>query len=290
MKKVQTGYVVEFYTNTCLVDVNGELIPCFAIKDVVVGDKVTIEKVEDSKQEKAIIVSREKRLSALSRKAKQKDKTIAANINDIGILVTCEPKTSTEFIDKWLLTSLLSKINPFIIINKIDLDLSEDFLNKIKIYEALKIDILKVSAKNNENLDNLKSYINDKSVMFVGNSGAGKSTLTSSLTGKLIKTSELSNNQGVHTTSISTMYELEKNTKIIDSPGVRDLPIDGWDREEIIKGFEEIYAASKNCKFSNCKHLNDEGCAVIEEVKIHKIYPTRYNNFIKFRDEELGEQ
>ena len=170
------------------------------------------------------------------------------------------------------------------------MDLSEDFLNKIKIYEALKIDILKVSAKNNENLDNLKSYINDKSVMFVGNSGAGKSTLTSSLTGKLIKTSELSNNQGVHTTSISTMYELEKNTKIIDSPGVRDLPIDGWDREEIIKGFEEIYAASKNCKFRNCKHLNDEGCAVIEEVKIHKIYPTRYNNFIKFRDEELGEQ
>jgi ribosome biogenesis GTPase len=205
-------------------------------------------------------------------------------------LVTCEPKTSTEFIDKWLLTSLLSKINPFIIINKIDLDLSEDFLNKIKIYEALEVDILKVSAKNNKNLDNLKSYINDKSVMFVGNSGAGKSTLTSSLTGKLIKTSELSNNQGVHTTSISTMYELEKNTKIIDSPGVRDLPIDGWDREEIIKGFEEIYAASENCKFSNCKHLNDEGCAVIEEVKIHKIYPTRYNNFIKFRDEELGEQ
>ena len=78
MKKVQTGYVVEFYTNTCLVDVKGELIPCFAIKDVVVGDKVTIEKVEDSKQEKAIIVSREKRFSALSRKAKQKDKTIAA--------------------------------------------------------------------------------------------------------------------------------------------------------------------------------------------------------------------
>ena len=86
------------------------------------------------------------------------------------------------------------------------------------------------------------------------------------------------------------MYELEKNTKIIDSPGVRDLPIDGWNREEIIKGFEEIYAASENCKFRNCKHLNDEGCAVIEEVKIHKIYPTRYNNFIKFRDEELGEQ
>ena len=75
MKKVQTGYVVEFYTNTCLVDVKGELIPCFAIKDVVVGDKVTIEKVEDSKQEKAIIISREKRFSALSRKAKQKDKT-----------------------------------------------------------------------------------------------------------------------------------------------------------------------------------------------------------------------
>ena len=117
MKKVQTGYVVEFYTNTCLVNVKGELIPCFAIKDVVVGDKVTIEKVEDSKQEKAIIVSREKRLSALSRKAKQKDKTIAANITDIGILVTCEPKTSTEFIDKWLINTIITKIKQLIIIN-----------------------------------------------------------------------------------------------------------------------------------------------------------------------------
>ena len=76
MKKVQTGYVVEFYTNTCLVNVKGELIPCFAIKNVVVGDKVTIEKVDDSKGKKAIIVSREKRLSALSRKAKQKIKPL----------------------------------------------------------------------------------------------------------------------------------------------------------------------------------------------------------------------
>ena len=289
MEKVQTGYVVEFYSNTCLVKVEAGYIPCIAIKDIVVGDRVDIKKIDDSKEEKAIILSRRKRFSVLTRNAKQKNKAIAANISNIGILVTSEPKTSTEFIDKWLLTSRLSKIIPFLILNKIDLCLDEEFNKKIKIYSDLGIDILRISAKNMQNIDQLNSYIVGKSVVFVGNSGAGKSTLTSSLTGKNIKTNKLSNNQGVHTTSISTMYELPENTRIIDSPGVRDLPITGWPKENIIEGFDEILKTSMSCKYRNCKHINDDGCSVIAGLKIHKINPTRYNNFIKFRDQELSE-
>ena len=85
------------------------------------------------------------------------------------------------------------------------------------------------------------------------------------------------------------MYEINKGTHIIDSPGVRALPISGWEKQDIIKGFPEIYELSKECKFRNCKHLKDKGCAVIENLKIHNINTTRYNNFIKFRDEELSE-
>ena len=93
MEKVQTGIVIEFYSNTCLVKVEEELIPCIAIKDVVVGDVVEIEKISDSKEKKAKIVSRKERISLLVRNAKQKNKAIAANISHIGILVTNEPKT-----------------------------------------------------------------------------------------------------------------------------------------------------------------------------------------------------
>ena len=289
MEKVQTGIVIEFYSNTCLVKVEEELIPCIAIKDVVVGDVVEIKKISDSKEKKAKIVARKKRFSLLARNAKQKNKAIAANISHIGILVTNEPKTSYEFIDKWLLSSNLSGIVPFIIENKMDLNSSNEFKEKIKLYSDLGIEVISISAKKRLNLNKLITYLNNKSIILVGNSGAGKSTLTSALTNKNIKTSALSNNQGVHTTSISTMYEINKGTHIIDSPGVRDLPISGWEKQDIIKGFPEIYELSKDCKFRNCKHLKDKGCAVIESLKMHNINTTRYNNFIKFRDEELSE-
>ena len=290
MEKVQTGIVIEFYSNTCLVKVEKELIPCIAIKDVVVGDIVSIERISDSKEKKAKIVSRKKRVSLLSRRAKQKNKAIAANVSHIGILVTEEPKTSYEFIDKWLLTANLSGILPFIIENKVDLDSSDEFKEKIKVYSDLGIKIISISAKERTNLKKLIEYLDNKKIIFVGNSGAGKSTLTSALINKNIKTSALSNNQGVHTTSVSTMYEINMNTHIIDSPGVRDLPISGWEKDNIIKGFDEIFELSKYCKFRNCKHLKDKGCAVVENLKIHKINTTRYNNFIKFRDEELNEE
>ena len=126
-------------------------------------------------------------------------------------------------------------------------------------------------------------------MVFVGNSGAGKSTLTTSLTGKDIKTNVLSNNQGVHTTSISTLYEIDNDTKIIDSPGVRDLYITGWDDKDIIKGFSEIYTFSRYCKFNDCNHINNDGCHVTEKLINGEINQSRYNNFIKFRDREEDE-
>ena len=95
----------------------------------------------------------------------------------------------------------------------------------------------------------------NKSILFVGNSGAGKSTLTSKLIGKDLKTAALSNDQGVHTTSISSLYELENNTKIIDSPGMRDIEIDSYDSNQIILGFKEIHEASSYCKFNDCNHI-----------------------------------
>ena len=289
MEKVQSGIVIEFYSNSCLVRTNSGDISCIAIKDVVVGDIVNIEIVQDSRQAKGLILSREQRTSVLEKKEVFKSKVVAANVTHVGILATPEPKTSTEFIDKWVLTAILSGITPFIINNKVDLEQDEKYLSKINIYKALNIDLIGISAKNKDNLTELINYLGEKCVVFVGNSGAGKSTLTTSLTGKDIKTNVLSNNQGVHTTSISTLYEMANKTKIIDSPGVRDLPITGWDEKEIIRGFSEIFTFAKECKFNDCNHINNEGCAVITKLMNGEINESRYNNFIKFRDGEDDE-
>ena len=289
MEKVQTGFVIEFYSNACLVRTKDADIPCIAIKDIVVGDVVKIEIVQDSKETKGLILSKENRKSALQKKEGLKSKTIAANGTYVGIMVTQEPKTASEFIDKWILTSLLSNIRPFIINNKIDLEPNEAYIEKLNIYRDLDIKIISISAKNNININEIKEYLEGKCVVFVGNSGAGKSTLTNCLTGKNIKTNSLSNNQGVHTTSISTLYEVEKNIRIIDSPGVRDLPITGWRRNQIIKGFVELHRLSERCKFNDCNHSNNEGCAILNALGNGEISKSRYNNFIKFRDAEENE-
>lgn len=289
MEKVQTGFVIEFYSNACLVRTKDADIPCIAIKDIVVGDVVKIEIVQDSKETKGLILSKDNRKSALQKKEGLKSKTIAANVTYVGIMVTQEPKTASEFIDKWILTSLLSNIRPFIINNKIDLEPNEAYIEKLNIYRDLDIKIISISAKNNININEIKEYLEGKCVVFVGNSGAGKSTLTNCLTGKNIKTNSLSNNQGVHTTSISTLYEVEKNIRIIDSPGVRDLPITGWRRNQIIKGFVELHRLSERCKFNDCNHSNNEGCAILNALGNGEISKSRYNNFIKFRDAEENE-
>ena len=286
MKKVQTGQVIEFYSNSCLVKTNFGEFTCLAIKNVVVGDFVELEIIQDSKKFLGKILKINQRFSSLSKKDKGKKKLFAANITHVGILITPIPKTSSEFIDKWILKTKLSNVEAFIINNKNDLDADKEYRNKIKIYKDLNIKIINTSAKYGKNLEELNNYIKNKSILFVGNSGAGKSTLTSKIVGKDLKTRELSNDQGVHTTSISSLYELPNGIKIIDSPGMRDIQILEYDKEQIIYGFEEILKSSEGCKYNDCNHINNEGCNVKKDLLNGVISKSRYNNFIKFRDLE----
>ena len=284
MEKVQTGQVIEFYSNSCLVKTNLGEFNCIAIKNIVVGDFVQLEIIQDSKKPLGKITKVNKRSSVLSRRDGNKNKLFAANVTHVGILVTPNPKTTTEFIDKWILKTKLSNIEPFILNNKIDVESDQEYINKIKIYRDINFNIINISAKYDENLDELINFIKNKCVLFVGNSGAGKSTLTSKIIGKELKTNELSNDQGVHTTSISSLYELTDNAKVIDSPGMRDIELLDYSRENIINGFEEIFELSKNCKFNDCNHINNQGCKIIEGLANGVISKSRYNNFIKFRD------
>jgi len=282
MKKVQTGQVIEFYSNTCLVKTNFGKFSCVAIKNVVVGDYVELEIIQDSKKTHGKILKISYRNSKISKRIGNKNKLFAANVTHVGILVSQSPKTSSEFIDKWIIKSKTSKIVPFIINNKTDIESSLEYDERLGIYKNIGLKIISISAKYDENIGEIVDYLKDKCVLFVGNSGAGKSTLTSKVIGKEIKTSSLSNDQGVHTTSISSLYETENGLKIIDSPGMRDIELADYSTNEIIKGFDEIYNASKHCKFNDCNHIDNDGCNIANLVSNGQINISRYNNFIKF--------
>ena len=281
MKKVQTGQVIEFYSNSCLVKTKVGEFSCIAIKNVVVGDYVDVEIIQDSKRPHGKILKINDRVSRISKVINNKEKLFAANVTHVGILVTPSPKTSSEFIDKWIIKSKISKLEPFIINNKIDIDQDSKYIEKLNIYKNLNIKIVNISAKYEENISELLKFLEYKSVLFVGNSGAGKSTLTSKIIKKDLKVSTLSNDQGVHTTSISSLYELDQKIKIIDSPGMRDIQLSNYSKNQITEGFEEIFQAAKDCKFNNCNHIDNDGCNIAKCLLHGEISKSRYNNFIK---------
>ena len=287
MLKVQTGQIVEFYSNSCCVVSEGIELRCKIQGriNLVVGDLVQLESSSMDSNSEGIVTKRLDRVTVLYKSKEKVKKTIAANISHIGILVTKNPKTNLEFIDKWITISKNASIEPFIIFNKIDLLQNSSFQEDKKVYERIGIRTFQISAKLFINLDELKKYLSKKTTIFVGNSGSGKSTLTSAITGKKILSKALSNNQGVHTTSVSTLYHTDE-MKIIDSPGVRDIGIDHLKPKEIILGFPEIINYSLNCTFPNCSHQTDEGCEVITALKNGDIEESRYNNFIFLSNQE----
>ena len=272
MIKVQTGQIIEFYSNTCRVAGTTDTFKCR-----IQGDFVKMAPAEGLTNCDAIVTERLDRATALFKSKDRVTKAVAANITHLGILVTFHPKTSLEFIDKWIVIALHSEIQPFIVFNKID-SLEENAFSSLKnIYQKLEIPMFEISAKFNTNLENLISFLENETSIFVGNSGSGKSTLTSALTGTHILSKELSNNQGVHTTSVSTLYEVENQMKVIDSPGVRDIGIEQLSHAEILAGFKEIDELAAKCEFPKCGHGDDEGCAVIQALNNDGIEQSRYN-------------
>ena len=286
MIKVQTGQIIEFYSNTCRVAGTTDTFKCRIQGriDLVVGDFVNIAPAEGLTNCDAIVTERLDRATALFKSKDRVTKAVAANITHLGILVTFHPKTSLEFIDKWIVIALHSEIQPFIVFNKID-SLEKNAFSSLKnIYQNLEIPMFEISAKFNTNLENLISFLENETSIFVGNSGSGKSTLTSALTGTHILSKELSNNQGVHTTSVSTLYEVENQMKVIDSPGVRDIGIEQLSHAEILAGFKEINELAAKCEFPKCGHEDDEGCAVMQALNNGDIEQSRYNNFMILND------
>ncbi|MCH5222174.1 MAG: ribosome small subunit-dependent GTPase A [Muribaculaceae bacterium] len=218
---------------------------------------------------------------------------IAANI-DCALLVAslAHPTTSFTFIDRFLATAEAYNVPAALLINKTDLldnDDDRELLEAVKyLYRSIGYDVFAVSAHSGEGLEALVDFLKGKVTLFSGNSGVGKSTLINSLIpGLNLKTAEISqaHDTGMHTTTFSEMYTLPQGGEIIDTPGVRGFGVVEFASDEVDHFFPEIFRISQQCRFGNCTHTHEPGCAVLEALNDSLIAQSRYSSYLSILEE-----
>ncbi len=210
---------------------------------------------------------------------------LAANIDQVALIVTVNhPATSTTFIDRFLATCEAYRVRAILIFNKVDL-LNEDELAQLaelrSLYESIGYETIELSAISLHPSDILP-LLAGKTTLLSGNSGVGKSTLLNALFGKeLTRTGKISNahDKGMHTTTFSEMYFLPDGA-VIDTPGIKGFGSVDMSKEEVSHYFREIFRVSADCRFNNCTHTNEPGCAVIEAVEHGEIAMSRYESYL----------
>lgn len=221
---------------------------------------------------------------------------IAANVDAALLVVTlAHPSTSTTFIDRFLATAEAYNVKAIIAINKIDLLTApedRELLDAVVyLYRSIGYEVVCVSARTGEGTDTLREMLRDKITLFSGNSGVGKSTLINDLIpGTAQRTAEISaaHDQGMHTTTFSEMFHLPGGGRIIDTPGVRGFGTVEFDRREVAHFFPEIFAAGRECRFSDCMHTGEPGCAVREAVDESRIASSRYSSYLNILEEDAS--
>ncbi len=262
---------------------------------IAVGDKVELV-LDPSNEGTGIITNIEPRSNFVMRKSVHKAKQgsiIAANINHAILIVTLHhPKTSLGFIDRFLITTDSYRIPSTIVFNKSDL-LTKSDMGAIKyissIYESIGINTLLISALKNKGVDQLKKLISGKTTLISGHSGTGKSTITNLLIPNLDqKIGEVSESvkKGIHTTTFAQMFEVDSTTKIIDTPGIKELGLIGIENDELSHYFPEMRALIGQCKFHNCMHIHEPQCAILQAVENEEISESRYLSYLSMLENE----
>lgn len=300
------------YWYTVLTD-EGETIDCkikgnFRLKGirstnpVAVGDFVTILPNQEGT---AFITAIDDRRNYIIRKSQNLSKQshiIAANVDQACLVVTiAHPETSTTFIDRFLASAEAYRVPVILIFNKTDI-LDEDerrYLDMMmQLYRTVGYECVALSAETGEGVDALMPMLEGKTTLFSGNSGVGKSTLLNRLVpGLNLRTAEISDahDTGTHTTTFSEMIPLPVKAEtsarswLVDTPGIRGFGTFDMEPEEVCSYFKEIFKFSADCRFGNCTHTHEPGCAVIKAVEDHYIALSRYNSYISMlNDKEEG--
>lgn len=261
--------------------------------DIACGDSVVIQLDE---KENAVVVAVNERKNLLEKTGfAGQAKTVAANIGQVVIVCSVEPEPNAYLIDRYLTAAENLPAEALIVINKIDL-LNDDNRNTIEAikqtYQNIGYRLIETSIKKNTGLDELKQALQNTTSILVGLSGVGKSSLVKMLLPDIdIRIGEISvaSKEGKHTTTVSSLYHLPDGGALIDSPGVRDFTPWNRDKEDIVKGFIELKPYQGYCKFSNCSHTTEPGCAITEALVKGELSQQRVNSFKKML-EDLEEQ
>ena len=279
---------------------DGTLIPCtlkgiLRIKDirttnpVAVGDRVEVDLLMD--EDRGVIRSVLERYNYIIRKSTNLSKIshiIAANIDQAFLIATLvQPRTSTGFIDRFLVTAEAYHIPAGIVFNKIDLydsELRQRHHKLVELYSGIGYQCFGTSAVSGEGIDLLAKALNHNTTLFSGHSGVGKSAIINVLEpGLRLKTAEISawHLKGVHTTTFAELFELSSGGFIIDTPGIREFGLIDFRKEEVAERFPEMRALMHQCQFNNCTHVHEPRCAVKRALDEGKIDAGRYRNYLR---------
>lgn len=277
---------------------NGDLIECkmkgnLRLKEIrstnpiAVGDLVNIELNPDNIGMISGICDRKNYIVRRSSNLSKQSHILAANLDLVALVVTVNyPVTSIVFIDRFLASAEAYRVPACLVFNKIDLYSEEEikYLEAIKyLYESLNYPVFTLTALKPESLNKFTNFLKDKTALISGNSGVGKSTLINAIAPhSLAKTGEISSyhNKGMHTTTFSEMFELVGGGRVIDTPGIKGFGVVDMEASEISHYFKDIFSFSKECRFSNCTHIHEPGCAVLAAVENHQISTSRYQSYL----------
>lgn len=284
-KKAEQGLVISYFGNSVAVETaSGQVFQCHLHRNQdlpVVGDQVLWEQ---EKADAGTITSILPRRSLLSRgEGHGKTKPIAANIDVMMIVLSTIPVFSDYLVDRYLIAAELLKLRAMLVLNKIDL-LDEANLKiqseLLEPYRQIGYHVVLTSAVTEGGLDSLNAVLKGKTAVLVGPSGVGKSSIISALGHETVRVGEVSaKGSGKHTTTATRLYHLPDGANLIDSPGVREFNLWPVTKQDVLKGFKEFHAFLTGCKFRDCAHLVEPGCAVQDAVASGKISAERFKNY-----------
>ena len=300
VKNTGSWYIVKMDDGTvenCKIKGNFRLKGIRTTNPVAVGDRVDVA-VKDGA---SYIVSIDARRNYIIRKASNLSKEsqiLAANIDQALLIVTLkEPVTNTTFIDRFLATAEAYNVPVVIVINKIDLLVGDDeteYLEAVKnLYEVIGYKVITMNALAGKGLNELKETLQGKTTLLSGNSGVGKSSIINLvLPGVNLKTGSVSESHhtGMHTTTFSEMFELPEGGCVIDTPGVKGFGTIDFEKSEVAHYFKEIFAISADCRYNDCTHTHEPGCAVLEAVENHYISQSRYQSYLSILEDDADDK
>ena len=286
--KTDDGSLIE-----CKIKGNFRLKGIRSTNPVAVGDRVKIVRNVEGTAFITDIGDRSNYIIRKSPNLSKQSHIIAANSDQAFLIVTVNhPQTSTTFSDRFLASAEAYRIPVILVFNKIDILSPEDVEYQkmmVHLYETIGYECLSVSAFDNSIIECFRPLLENKITLFSGNSGVGKSTLLNTLIpGLNLRTSEISeaHDTGMHTTTFSEMLPLPYGGWVIDTPGIKGFGTFDMEPEEICGYFKEIFKYSKDCRFRNCTHTHEPGCAVRKAVEEHYISESRYNSYLSMLEDK----